>query len=89
LRTAAGAAIVSGVIRDRTPFSFEHFLDLTAREVEEEAIVTRANPDVARTWTSLANVLRREGYGAVRDLGLPAANAWGTHLGVAGAARRF
>jgi hypothetical protein len=68
--------------RDPPPVPLGRFLDLTAQEVEHEAILTRSSPAVARTWESLGNLMRRDGYGVVRELGIPAANAWASHLGV-------
>ena len=39
---------------------------------------------MARTWHSLANLMRRKDYWLVRELGVPAATSWALHLGVIG-----
>jgi len=33
------------------------------------------------TWVGLANLMRRQGYRVVGDLGIPAAASWAAHLG--------
>jgi hypothetical protein len=62
----------------------ERFLGLSVREVENEAAGARGAVAMARTWHSLANLMRRKDYWLVRELGVPAATSWALHLGVIG-----
>ena len=62
----------------------ERFLGLSIWEVEDEAVRARGAVATARTWHSLANLMRRKDCGVVRELGVPAATSWATHLGVIG-----
>lgn len=62
----------------------ERFLGLSIWEVENEAARARGAVAMARTWYSLANLMRRKDCGVVRQLGVPAATSWATHLGVIG-----
>jgi hypothetical protein len=63
---------------------FEHFLGLNVWEIENEAASARGAVSAARTWHSLASLMRRKDYSLVRDLGIPAATSWAVHLGVIG-----
>ena len=60
----------------------ERFLDLNLLEVENEAANLRGAVGLARTWHSLASLMRRKDYWLVRDLGIPAASSWAVHLGI-------
>lgn len=62
----------------------EQFLGLSVWEVENEAASARGAVGLARTWYSLANLMRRKDYWLVRELGVPAATSWAVHLGVIG-----
>jgi len=62
----------------------ERFLGLSVWEVENEAASARGAVGLARTWYSLANLMRRKDYWLVRELGVPAATSWAVHLGVIG-----
>ena len=62
----------------------ERFLGLSLFEVQNEAATARGSIAAARTWDSLANVMRRNDYALVRELGVPAATSWAVHLGVIG-----
>jgi hypothetical protein len=64
------------------PEALDTFLQLTRDDVDE--IVDRAlkNNPRGRTWEGLLHVLDRDGYGRVRDLGVPVATVWARHLGV-------
>jgi hypothetical protein len=66
----------------------ERFLGLSLREVENEAASARGAVAMARTWYSLANLMRRKDCGVVRELGVPAATSWAVHLGVIGSQAR-
>jgi hypothetical protein len=58
------------------------FLALTRFEVEHEANRLRARSAAGATWDSLSKLMTRRGYIVVGDLGIEAATAWATHLGV-------
>ena len=62
----------------------EQFLGLNVWEVENEAASVRGAISAARTWHSVASLMRRKDYSQVRDLGIPAATSWAVHLGVIG-----
>ena len=62
----------------------ERFLGLTIHDVANEATGARGSISRARTWDSLANLMRRKEYWLVRELGVPAATSWAVHLGVIG-----
>ena len=58
------------------------FLTMSAWDVEAAAVGARGRHAAGTTWWSLANLMRREGFKAVRDLGVPAAISWANHLGI-------
>jgi hypothetical protein len=81
LRPAAAAGIVAAM-HEGSLDGLERFLGLSLWEVEHEAASARGPVAFARTWYSLANLMRRKDYGLVRELGVPAATSWAEHLGV-------
>jgi hypothetical protein len=63
--------------------TFGGFVRMTASEVEAEAIRVHKLSPAGTTWMGLSNLMQRQGYKVIGELGLAAAGAWATHLGVA------
>jgi hypothetical protein len=60
------------------------FLSLTRWEVGTQAQRTRVRSPVGSTWLGLYNLMERQGYGVVEELGLGPAISWARHLQVIG-----
>jgi hypothetical protein len=62
--------------------ALERFVALTRWEVESRMQQTLARSRYGVTWLGLWNLMQRQGYIRVADLGRPAATSWAIHLGV-------
>jgi len=68
--------------RDQAPDHdvFRQFMLLTRTEVEAVMKATLRRHRLGRTWAGLFHLMERNGYRQVRDMGIPAATSWATHL---------
>jgi len=72
------AEICQGVLTpDRETFS--RFLELEQSDVDWIATSTRLHR-LGQTWAGLSRLLVRGEHAFVRDIGVPAAMSWATHL---------
>ena len=61
------------------PDRLERFLLLSRSDVEWIVTSTRKHR-LGQTWAGLHQLLERNGHEYVREIGLPAARSWATHL---------
>jgi hypothetical protein len=69
------------VVASANERALKRFLALTVWDVEAEAVRRQRRSATGTTWVGLANLMRRQGYRVVGDLGIPAAASWAAHLG--------